>query len=48
MVKDLELIVEQANRCKGIVGGCSICPKSKLKPMEVNIVEFASEALTPS
>jgi len=46
MVKDLELIVEQANRCKGIVGGLlNFARKSKLKPMEVNIVEFAKRSL---
>jgi len=46
MVKDLELIVEQANRCKGIVGGLlNFARKSKIKPMEVNIVEFAKRSI---
>jgi signal transduction histidine kinase len=46
MVKDIELIVEQANRCKGIVGGLlNFARKSKIKPMEVNIVEFAKRSI---
>lgn len=46
MVKDLELIVEQANRCKSIVSGLlNFARKSKLKPIEVNVVEFTNRSL---
>jgi signal transduction histidine kinase len=46
MVQDLELIVEQANRCKGIVSGLlNFARKSKMKPKEVNIIEFTKRSL---
>lgn len=46
MVQDVELIVEQANRCKNIVGGLlNFARKSKMKPQEVNINEFVKRSL---
>ncbi len=46
MVQDVELIVEQANRCKNIVGGLlNFARKSKMKPQEVNIDEFVKRSL---
>lgn len=47
MVKDLELIVEQASRCKGIVGGLlNFARKSKMKPVEVNVMDFTERSLS--
>lgn len=44
--KDLEIIVEQANRCKGIVGGLlNFARKSKINPQEVNAVELVKRSL---
>lgn len=46
MVQDVELIVEQANRCKNIVGGLlNFARKSKMKPQEVDINEFVNRSL---
>ncbi len=46
MVKDIELIAEQANRCKGIVGGLlNFARKNKMKPQEVNVLEFTQRSL---
>ncbi|OFX25648.1 MAG: hypothetical protein A2041_03155 [Bacteroidetes bacterium GWA2_31_9b] len=45
-IKDVKLIVEQADRCKGIVGGLlNFARKNKLKPQEVNIKEFVQRSL---
>jgi signal transduction histidine kinase len=44
--KDLEIIVEQANRCKGIVGGLlNFARKSKINPQEVNAVDLVKRSL---
>jgi signal transduction histidine kinase len=44
--KDVELIVEQANRCKSIVSGLlNFARKNKLNPQEVNIIHFAKRSL---
>lgn len=46
MVHDVELIVEQANRCKNIVGGLlNFARKSKINPHEVNVIEFVQRSL---
>jgi signal transduction histidine kinase len=46
MVQDVELIVEQANRCKNIVGGLlNFARKSKMKPQEVSVIEFVKRSL---
>jgi signal transduction histidine kinase len=46
MVQDIQLIVEQANRCKNIVGGLlNFARKSKMKPMEVNVIDFVKRSL---
>jgi len=45
-IKDVKLIVEQADRCKGIVGGLlNFARKNKLKPQDVNIREFVQRSL---
>lgn len=47
MRKDLELIAEQANRCKSIVSGLlNFARKNKLKVEEVDIVEFMKRSLS--
>lgn len=47
MRQDLELITEQANRCKSIVGGLlNFARKNKLKVEEVDIVEFMKRSLS--
>ncbi|MBN2681537.1 MAG: 4Fe-4S binding protein [Bacteroidales bacterium] len=44
--KDLELIVEQAERCKNIVGGLlNFARKTQVKHSETNIVEFVKHSL---
>ncbi len=44
--KDMELIVEQAGRCKNIVGGLlNFARKNKIKASEVDIVEFLNRSL---
>jgi len=44
--KDLELIVEQADRCKGIVGGLlNFARKNQVKLKDVNIHEFVEHSL---
>ena len=44
--KDLELIVEQADRCKGIVGGLlNFARKNQVKLKETNIEEFVKHSL---
>jgi signal transduction histidine kinase len=46
MVQDIELIVEQANRCKNIVGGLlNFARKNKMKPQEINIIDFVYRSL---
>lgn len=46
MRKDLELIVEQADRCKGIVSGLlNFARKNKIKVQEVDIEEFLKRSL---
>jgi iron only hydrogenase large subunit-like protein/nitrogen-specific signal transduction histidine kinase len=43
--KDLELIVEQANRCKRIVGGLlNFARKNQVKKQECNLIEFAKHS----
>lgn len=45
-IKDVKLIVEQADRCKGIVSGLlNFARKNKVKPQEVNIKEFIERSL---
>jgi len=45
-IKDVKLIVEQADRCKGIVSGLlNFARKNKVKPQEVNIKEFIQRSL---
>ena len=45
-IKDVKLIVEQADRCKGIVGGLlNFARKNKLRPQEVDIREFVQRSL---
>ncbi|OPZ97798.1 MAG: Sensor protein ZraS [Bacteroidetes bacterium ADurb.Bin408] len=45
-IKDLELIVEQADRCKKIVGGLlNFARKNQVRLSENNIVEFANRSL---
>ncbi len=47
MRSDLELIVEQAGRCKNIVGGLlNFARKNQVRPEATNIVEFARHSLT--
>ncbi len=44
--EDMNLIVEQANRCKNIVGGLlNFARKTKLKLTDVNIIEFVARSL---
>jgi iron only hydrogenase large subunit-like protein/nitrogen-specific signal transduction histidine kinase len=44
--KDLELIVEQADRCKGIVGGLlNFARKNQVKLQDTNIEEFVKRSL---
>lgn len=46
MFKDLELIVEQTDRCKKIVGGLlNFARKNQVKKDEVNIVQFVNRSL---
>lgn len=46
MRKDIELIVEQANRCKGIVSGLlNFARKNKIKVQEIDINEFVQHSL---
>jgi signal transduction histidine kinase len=46
MVQDIELIVEQANRCKNIVGGLlNFARKNKMRPQEINIIDFVYRSL---
>jgi len=46
MIRDLELIVEQANRCKNIVGGLlNFARKNQVRPNEADIVEFAYRSI---
>ncbi len=46
IIKDLELIVEQADRCKKIVGGLlNFARKNQVKLTEVNIEEFCKHSL---
>jgi len=46
ILKDLELIVEQADRCKKIVGGLlNFARKNQVKLLETHIVEFAKRSL---
>lgn len=46
MRSDVELIVEQANRCKGIVSGLlNFARKNKIKVQEIDIVEFLEHSL---
>ncbi len=45
-LKDIQLIVEQADRCKGIVGGLlNFARKNKIKVKEVDIIEFLNQSL---
>ncbi len=45
--KDIQLIVEQADRCKNIVGGLlNFARKNKIKVTEVDIVEFVKHSLS--
>jgi len=47
MKKDVELIVEQANRCKNIVSGLlNFARKSKLNVEELNVVEFMKRSFS--
>jgi signal transduction histidine kinase/iron only hydrogenase large subunit-like protein len=44
--EDLELIVEQANRCKNIVGGLlNFARKNQIVPVKTNIIEFCKRSL---
>lgn len=44
--KDLDLIVEQANRCKNIVGGLlNFARKNQVRPEKTNIVEFCRRSI---
>lgn len=46
IVQDLELIVEQANRCRNIVGGLlNFARQNQVKLHEVNVVDFAKNSL---
>ena len=46
MAKDLSLIVEQAERCKNIVGGLlNFARKSQVNLLETNMVEFCEHSL---
>jgi len=46
IIEDLNLIVEQADRCKKIVGGLlNFARKNQLKPEETNMVEFCKHSL---
>lgn len=46
IIDDLNLIVEQADRCKNIVGGLlNFARKNQVKPEEVDIVEFCRHSL---
>ena len=46
LVKDMELICEQADRCKNIVSGLlNFARKNKIKVQEVDIVEFMENSL---
>ena len=46
MINDVELIVEQAERCKKIVGGLlNFARQSRVSPKEVNIIDFAKRSL---
>lgn len=43
---DIQLIVDQANRCKNIVGGLlNFARKNKIKVQEVNIIKFIEKSL---
>lgn len=46
IVQDLELIVEQANRCRNIVGGLlNFARQNQVKLQEVNVTDFAKRSL---
>ncbi len=46
IVEDLDLIVEQAERCKNIVGGLlNFARKNQVKPDEVNIIDFCNHSI---
>ncbi|MCD4771815.1 MAG: 4Fe-4S binding protein [Bacteroidales bacterium] len=46
IIEDLELIVEQAERCKGIVGGLlNFARKNQVKPSEANIENFTKHSI---
>ena len=46
IIEDLNLIVEQSDRCKKIVGGLlNFARKNQVKPEETNVVEFCKHSL---